>query len=560
MSLVVRIALLRPLARHRPLRWGPRLAEALVTRSHQVSGLPGGTARRAAAAEEAVALCRRLAADRPERHRVDLARALVARVGVSDAQPLAEAVDQLREAIGYVEDPPDRTALVVLAAARGLLAVNLSMRGDAREALTLALRTRATWDAAAPLRPDERMRRIRTLLVIGNCQAMLGRPEEALTTRQEAWDRYRAQSSYQRLRWTHIGVDAATDLARSLAATGRAREALALLNAARADREVLRTVLPARGRAHTAEALLVEAECRAELGEPDAALRFAGEAVGRLRELGPARRGELAAALRVHGQLLLRCGQQEQGVDRLAEAVEVARDADGMELAHALARLAATRIADRRWDSVEPLLDELLTVCRRWVDDLPEVFRPLLVEALTLVLLMTAFEAPAGDRHPGAPPRDRIAGLDGVTAGREAVELARALATADPQHRALLGRALFGLDRAVNRAGDVAEAAGLLRECVALRRVLYAADPAGHRSDLVQALGNLGNRLHVLGRLDEALPVHEECVALARAADSGLPPAEAVTPLRNLAHTLAALGRTDEAQRITAEANALASA
>jgi tetratricopeptide (TPR) repeat protein len=202
--------------------------------------------------------------------------------------------------------------------------------------------------------------------------------------------------------------------------------------------------------------------------------------------------------------LLLRFGSRPGGADRLAEAVEVARDADNIELARALTRLAAARIVDRRWDAVEPLLEELLGVCRRWADDLPEVFRPLLVEALNLVVLVTAFEAPAGDRHPGAPPRDRVAGLDGVTAGRKAVELARALATADPQHRALLGRALFGLDRAVNRAGDVAEAAELLRECVALRRELYAEDPAGHRSDLAQALGDLGNRLHVLGRSDEA--------------------------------------------------------
>ncbi|MFB9542307.1 hypothetical protein [Micromonospora sagamiensis] len=45
MSLVVRIALLRPLARRRPLRRGPRLTEALVTRSHHLSVLPGARLR-----------------------------------------------------------------------------------------------------------------------------------------------------------------------------------------------------------------------------------------------------------------------------------------------------------------------------------------------------------------------------------------------------------------------------------------------------------------------------------------------------------------------------------
>ncbi|QGN50318.1 tetratricopeptide repeat protein [Micromonospora sp. WMMC415] len=527
-----------------------------------MSGLPGGTTRRAAAAEEAVALCRRLAADRPNPHRVDLARALVARAAVPDAQSAAEAIEQLREAIGYVADPPDRAALVVLAAARERLAANLSELGETREALPLALRARATWDAAAPLGPDERMRLAGTLLVIGDCQARLGRPEQALDVRRQARDLHQALSRYQQSRWASLGATAAIDLARSEAAAGRVQEALALLDPARDDLGFLRLVQPPRGRELTADALLVEAECRAELGETEAAVRAAGEATGRLRRLvgatPGARRGHLAAALRVHGQLLLRSGRREEGADRVAEAVEVARGADDGELARALTQLAAARIADRRWDAVEPLLDELLPVCRRWTGDLPEEFRPMLVQALLLVLAMTAFETPGGDPGPGAPPRDRVAGLDGVTAGREAVELARHLATADPQYRVLLGHALFGLDKAVNRAGDVREAAELLRECVALRRQLFAEEPAAHRSDLVDALVNLGNRLHVLGRLDEALPAYEESVALIRAADSGLPPAQAVTPLRNLARTLAALGRTEEAERIAAEAEALA--
>ncbi|MGY0003621.1 hypothetical protein [Micromonospora sp. I033] len=472
MSLVVRIALLRPLARRRPLRWGPRLAEALVTRSQLVSGLPGGTARRAAAAEEAVALCRRLVADRPDRHRVDLARALVARVGVPDAQPMAEAVDQLREAIGYVEDPPDRAALVVLAAARGLLASNRYVLGEVRAALILALRARATWDAATPLSADERMRRAGTLLVIGDCQATLGRPEEALAVRREVWDAYRAQSSYRRLRWAAVGVSAANDVARSLSATGRAQEALTRLDGSREDREFLRLAQPPRGRGLTVEALLVEAECRAELGEPEAALRAAAAAVDQLRPLVDAvphaRRGHLAGALRVHGQLLLRYDRRAEGVDRLAEAVELARDADDGELARSLTRLAAARVVDRRWDAVESPLDELLTVCRRRADDLPEVFQPLLVQALLLVLAMTAVDAPPGDRESGAPPRERVAGLDGVTAGREAVELARALATADPRHRALLERSLRDLARTLAARGRTDEAGTLAAEAETL--------------------------------------------------------------------------------------------
>jgi hypothetical protein len=196
MSLVVRIALLR----RRPQRWGPRLAEALVTRSHQMSGLPGGTARRAAAAQEAVALCRRLAADRPDRHRVDLARALVARVSVPDAQPMVEAIDQLREAIGYVEDPPDRPALVVLAAARGGLAGNLRARGGVPSGAGPDTALRAAGEAVGrrrkqvPARPGELAAALRvhgqlllrSLRNLAGALAGRGRADEAGTLTAEA--------------------------------------------------------------------------------------------------------------------------------------------------------------------------------------------------------------------------------------------------------------------------------------------------------------------------------------------------------------------------------------
>ncbi|MFI6228015.1 tetratricopeptide repeat protein [Micromonospora echinospora] len=557
MSLVVRIALLRPLARRRPLGWGPRLAEALITRSQYLSGLPGSAARRAAAAQEALALCRRLAADRPDRHRVDLARALVARVGIPDQQPIGEAIDQLEEAIGYVADATDRAALVVLATARQLLAANLTVLGEPRRALLLALRARAAWDACAPLTVLERMRLARTLLVIGACHQALGRPEEACAVRQQAMDLYRPLSVYRQVRWTSVGMSTAVDLAQSLAATGRAGEALALIDEFRALLEFWPRVHPPLGRSLRARSLLVEAECRAALGETEAALRAAGQAVDLLAGQAPgAYPGALAGALRVHGGLLLNAGDRPAGTARLGEAVEAARDVDDGELGSALIALAVARITDGEWKAVEPLLTEAVQVCRRWADDLPEVFRPLLVQALGLVVTLTAVDAPNPDGRPGDPPADRVAGLDAVTAGREAVALARKLAGADPRHRALLGHALFGLDQAVNRAGDPDEAADLLRECVTVRRELAAEGP-DQRRELAWTLGNLGNRLHVLDRLDEAVQAHRDCLAVIRADDSGLPPQEAVTPLRNLARTLARLDRTDEARRLATEAENL---
>ncbi|MEU5786994.1 hypothetical protein ABZ754_04595 [Micromonospora purpureochromogenes] len=91
MSPTVRIALLRRLARRRPLRFGPPLAEALVTRSQHVGSRASATARRTAAADEAVARYRRLDRQQPGRHRTGLARALVAQAAVPDEtdQPAA---------------------------------------------------------------------------------------------------------------------------------------------------------------------------------------------------------------------------------------------------------------------------------------------------------------------------------------------------------------------------------------------------------------------------------------------------------------------------------------
>ncbi|SCF30871.1 hypothetical protein [Micromonospora chokoriensis] len=75
MPIAVRVALLRQLSRVDLARFGPTLAEALVTRSQQVRIRRRFVRRRTAAADEAVALYRRLVHDRPGRHEVGRARA-----------------------------------------------------------------------------------------------------------------------------------------------------------------------------------------------------------------------------------------------------------------------------------------------------------------------------------------------------------------------------------------------------------------------------------------------------------------------------------------------------
>ncbi|NES28600.1 tetratricopeptide repeat protein [Micromonospora terminaliae] len=570
MSLVVRIALLRQLTRLGPHWWGPRLAEALVTRSHQMSGLPGSTGRRTAAAKEAVALCRRLAAERPDQHQVALARALVARAAAPDNAPATEAIDQLREAIGYVEDADDRSALVVLATARGLLALNLHQCGEIREALRLALRARATWDACGQLRRLERMRLARTLLVIGDCQEALGRREEANTVRRQALELHRALNAYRRSQSLTVGMAAALDLAQGLTVTGPAQEALDLIEESRPDVEVWSRLQPRQGRPLLARAMLIEAECRAQLGDPDTAVRLAEQAVDRQRAVVAAGTPGSAAAL-AHGLLVLddltaRAGRRDRAVAHLTEAAALARTNHDEVLARALFELVDLRVAAGDRAAVEELLAEAVPLCREHTGQLPEVWRPRLARALLMRCALTVFELPA-TAGPGGPAAEAAAGGgtpgvdgpdgDGLAAGREAVELARLLSGAQPAYRELLGRCLFALARAVHLAGDPGGSADLLRECVAVRRDLFSVDPVAFRLPLAEALCNLGNRMHALDRLEEAVGSYRECLDLLRADPERIDQAELLTPLRNLGLTLLRLDRTAEAERIHDEIAAI---
>ncbi|MCZ7439307.1 tetratricopeptide repeat protein [Micromonospora sp. WMMC241] len=549
MSLVVRIALLRPLARLGPHLWGPRLAEVLVTRSHRVNTLPGSPVRRTAAAEEALTLCRRLAAERPGRHRVALARALTARADAPDTTPAA--IDQLREAVGYVEDTDDRSALAVLATARGLLAANLHRRGEVQEARALALRAQATWERCGRLSPPERMRLAQALLVVGNCQELLDRPEEANVARRQAWKLHRDLSLYGRSKWLPVGTMAAMDLAHGLTVTGPAQEALDVIEEARIDAELWSRFRPRDGRPMLARVMLIEAECRAQLGDPETAVRLAEQAVGQQRatvEAGtPDARAALAHGLLVLGRLTAGAGRRDEATAHLTEAAELARDDhDGM-LAGALSELIDLRIAAGDRTAADGLLAETVPLFREHTARLPEVWRPRLAHALLLRCELAVLELPAGTATGG----------DGLAAGREAVELARSLAGGDPAHRDLLGRCLFTLARAVHLTGDPRGSAELLRECVAVRWELFATDPVTHRLGLAEALCNLGNRTHALDRLDDAVGIYRECLDLLRADPDRIDRAELLTPLRNLGRTLRSLDRTAEAERIRDEIRAV---
>ncbi|PZG15903.1 hypothetical protein C1I95_18630 [Micromonospora craterilacus] len=552
MLLTVRIAALRPLTRHHPLRYGRRLAEALVTRSQHSAT---ATTERTAAANEAVELYRRLDRDQPDRHRVGLARALVAQAAVPDDRTLSSTVALTCEAIDHLEDADDRAAVVVQAEARWLAAACLHATGLVRDALVLAYQARASWLRSEPSGVADRVALVRTLILIGDCRAALGRPEEALAAHQEAMDRYRAIPLLRQGRWAAIRFPAAVALAESLAAVGRWDDALALAEQfhLELDNKLALRLKPLWARQLLGQLLRVMASCQEELGEPEAARQAAEEAVDHQRCLAeaaaPGHEKGLAEALHTLGTLLAGAGRRAEAADRLTEAVDVAREADDDDdiLSRALLSLAEVSLAMGERTAAEPLLAEVVSVGRMHDEELPERWRPRLVSALTLTCRMWAIEPLPAEMEPDAVDR-------GLAAGRESVELARKLASADKRYRELLCNSLVHLEDALDRAGDPLGGIELLREYVAIRRDLFADDPEDERLDLAEALGALGERLYALDRLDEAADAEQSCVALLRDGGTEIPPEALATALRELAQTWHRLGRTAEAERVAAEA------
>ncbi|WP_433553057.1 hypothetical protein ACQP08_06730 [Micromonospora zamorensis] len=326
MSLAVRVTLLRLLTRIDLARFGPKLAKALVTRSQQVKIRRSFVLRRTAAADEAVALYRRLVQDRPGRHEVGLARALVAQGSVPDNRTVASALAQGREAIGYVENATDRHGLVVLAAAQ--LMVAMQLRSDAPgDALPVVEQARETWLRCAPLDAGERAALARSLTVLGYCRAVLGEPAEALAAREEAVELFRRLPARTRLRHLPARLEAMTGLADSLATQGRWAEALTLTTGAREDLTFVSRWEPLRFRPALGRLLFVIARCHAGLGEPEAAVAAAEEAVGHYRwlaEQDPDRHhGGLVVALRTLAGTLKDLGRYEDAAWATGEAEAV---------------------------------------------------------------------------------------------------------------------------------------------------------------------------------------------------------------------------------------------
>ncbi|MFJ2083206.1 hypothetical protein ACIOBK_11740 [Micromonospora chokoriensis] len=323
MLIAARVVLLRQLSRVDPARFGPTLAEALVTRSQQVKIRRSFVRRRTAAADEAVALYRRLLRDQPGRHEVGLARALVAQASVPDDRTMTSALAQGREAIGYVEDATDRDGLVVLASARLMIATQLCGAAP-QDALPLAEQARETWLRCTPLGLRERMDLARSLTAIGYCRAALGEPREALAAREEAVEMFRRLPFWTRQKYMPARLDATVGLAHSLATFGRWTEALTLAADAREELVFWSRWEPVRALPTLSNLLLVIARCHAGLDETQAAVTTATKAIEHYRWLAehdPVRnRSRLVVALRGQAVILQAVGRHEEAARAAGEA------------------------------------------------------------------------------------------------------------------------------------------------------------------------------------------------------------------------------------------------
>ncbi|MDG4779601.1 hypothetical protein O7614_08085 [Micromonospora sp. WMMD961] len=321
--MATRVVLLRQLSRVDPARFGPTFAEALVTRSQQVKIRRNFVRRRTAAADEAVALYRRLVLDRPGRHEVGLARALVAQASVPDDRTMTSALAQGQEAIGYVEDATDRDGLVVLASAQLMMAIQLSPEAP-REALSFAEQARETWLRCTPLGLRERTDLARSLTAIGYCRATLGEPAEALAAREEAVEMFRRLPFWTRQRYLPSRLDATAGLAHSLATYGRWTEALTMAVDAREELVFWSRWEPLRARPPLANLSLVIARCHVGLDETQAAVTTATKAIEHCRWLAgrdPVRhRRRLVVALRAQAVILQAVGRHEEAAGATGEA------------------------------------------------------------------------------------------------------------------------------------------------------------------------------------------------------------------------------------------------
>lgn len=149
--------------------------------------------------------------------------------------------------------------------------------------------------------------------------------------------------------------------------------------------------------------------------------------------------------------------------------------------------------------------------------------------------------------------------VEAEAAGREAVNLQRELAAADPaRYRADLARCLGNLGATFGRQRRMADALPLLKEAMHIQRDLAAASPGWNQAALAATSSYAGGLLLEAGRPAEAFPMIEEATGIWReltAPDRVLYERRLMVSWHRLAVELTRLGRTSDAREARRQAS-----
>jgi tetratricopeptide (TPR) repeat protein len=472
-----------------------------------------------AAAQEAVELCRALAAQRPDAFRPNLAVSLnnlanmLSELGEREAALAAaqEAVDIRRALAAQRPDAfrPD------LAGSLNNLANMLSEVGEREAALAAAQEAVDIRRALAAQRPDAfRPNLAVSLNNLANMLSELGEREAALAAAQEAVDIRRALAAQRPDAFRPDLAGSLNNLANRLSELGEREAALAAAQEAVELYRALAAQRPDAFRPDLAMSLNNLANRLSEVGEREAALAAAQEAVELYRALAAQRpdafRPDLAGSLNNLANRLSELGEREAALAAAQEAVELYRalaaqrpDAFRPDLAGSLNNLAnrLSELGER--EAALAAAQEAVELYRALAAQRPDAFRPNLAVSLNNLANMLS---ELGEREAA------------LAAAQEAVELYRALAAQRPDaFRPDLAGSLNNLANRLSELGEREAALAAAQEAVELYRALAAQRPDAFRPDLAMSLNNLANSLSELGEREAALAAAQEAVELYRA-------------------------------------------
>lgn len=470
-----------------------------------------------AAAEEAVAICRRLADADPPAHLPDLAASLSnLSVRLGELGRRDEGLAVVEEAVAICRrlgaDDPD-AHLPDLAISLHNLSIRLGEAGRRAEALAaieeaVTIRRRlADADPAAYL-PDLAVSLSNLSVDLGDA----GRRDEGLAAVEEAVAVHRWLADANPAAYLPDLAGSLINLSNRLGELGRRAEALAAIEEATAIRRRLADADPAAYLPDLAVSLSNLSIRLGDVGRGDEGLAAAEESVAIRRQLADsnpaAHLPDLAGSLNNLSNRLGRAGHHDEALAAVEEAAAILRQLAGANPAAFLPSLAAS-------------LNNLSV----WLGDVGR-------------------------------------SDEGLAAVEEAAAIRRQLADANPAaYLPDLAGSLNNLSLDLGEAGRIEEALDAVEEAVAVYRRLVDTNPAAYLPDLATGLRNLSVRLGGLERHDEALTAIEESAAIRRQLAEAHPAAflaDLVRTLGELANRLEAVGRHDEAQGVRDEATQLA--